>query len=162
MQIIVLDKYNGSKNYKEDIVKTISAYYDIPVSDLIIEKDVHGKPYLVNFKDIYISISHSKVHLLYAISDKNIGVDIEVIRPVKNYFDKIKRKAFHENELSYILKNSQELEIRFFEIWTKKEAYLKCLGIGLTTELTKIDTLNLKHIVTIRNRDLVYSICSEY
>lgn len=157
MQIIVLDVIDDDNYYKK-IIKTVSDYFNIPMQTLFLKKDDHGKPFLSNHENIHISISHSKNHLLYGISTREIGVDIEVIRPIKDTFDKIKYIAFHEEELSYIQKNEQDIEIRFLEIWTKKEAFLKCLGTGLNSSLSKINTLDLDNMITVISSQIVYSV----
>ena len=54
-----------------------------------------------------------------------------------------------------------DIDIKFFEVWTKKEAYLKFLGIGLNTKMYLINTLNISMISTYRFSNFIYSICTE-
>lgn len=156
-----LKSLKDNKCYYNTIYLSISKYFNLPLAALLIEKDKNGKPYLRDIKDIHISISHSKNILLYTISENKVGVDIEFIRPVKNFIDKIKNKAFHQEEIDYIYEDESDLDIKFFEVWTKKEAYLKYLGIGLNTKMYMINTLNITTISTYKFYNFIYSICSE-
>ncbi|MBR5539735.1 MAG: 4'-phosphopantetheinyl transferase superfamily protein [Clostridia bacterium] len=74
----------------------------------------NGKPY---FKDVplYFSISHSGNTVICAISDREIGADVEKVREIPRG---VAMRFFTE----------RERQCDFFEIWTKKEAYGKCIG----------------------------------
>jgi phosphopantetheinyl transferase len=101
------------------------------------------KPY-VSRETIDFNISHSSDYFVFALSKMNnirIGVDVET---VKTNFDRegIVNHYFHKNEKQYIMNDSfseEKQNKRFFEIWTRKEAFLKMLGIGLTEELATLD-----------------------
>jgi 4'-phosphopantetheinyl transferase len=91
-------------------------------ADARISKKENGMPYLENYP-FFISISHSKNMALAGISEKPIGVDIEVIRD----FDKrLIPRFFTESEQDFI-----RCDEDFFKVWTVKEAYLKLTGEGL-------------------------------
>lgn len=94
----------------------------------------NGKPY---FKDIplHFSVSHSEKRVILAVSDRNIGADIQFIAPRNT---DIANRYFTEAECAYI---GDDLA-RFYEIWTKKEAYGKWEGTGLSAAL-KVDVTNL-------------------
>ena len=160
-EVNILKTFKKNQSYYNEISFSISKYFNFPITSIIIEKNKNGKPYLKDIKDIHISISHSKNILLYSISKNKIGVDIEFIRPVKSFIDKIKNKAFHQKEIDYIYKNENDLDVKFFEVWTKKEAYLKFLGIGLNTKMYLINSLNISIISTYRFSNFIYSICTE-
>ena len=74
------------------------------------------------------------------INAKRIGVDIErADREVKNK-DLIIKRLFSEKEKEYVKTNR---DIRFLEIWTKKESILKATGEGLKG-ISKTDTYCFK------------------
>ena len=89
-----------------------------------------GKPFAVNCRACF-NISHSGDHVICAVSDKEIGIDIEKIRPIN---PKIAEKFACDDELDYIHSN----ETGFFEIWTLKEAYFKCIGTGLGANIKSV------------------------
>lgn len=116
----------------------------------IITADNNGKLFCENQPDLYFNISHSNGIVAAVISDEEVGIDIEVVRPVAL---KLAKKICNDEELSYIFGHTPENSkycqdastdtlLRFFEIWTAKEAYLKCIGTGIT-DLRKLKALSL-------------------
>ncbi len=97
-------------------------------------REESGKPFCEN-ANIHFNISHSKDMVVCAISDNKIGVDIEKIRSLET---RITRIACTENDLLYVFGStnipktfdSQSL-MRFFYLWTAKEAYFKYCGTGI-------------------------------
>lgn len=89
----------------------------------------NGKPYTCVWP---VSISHSGNFVLVGISEKEIGVDIEVIKP----FDRrLISRYFTKDEQDFI-----KTDADFFKIWTVKEAYLKLTGEGLKG-ITKLNVI---------------------
>ena len=103
--------------------------------EICIAKNKWGKPYLVGYPDYHFSLSHSGSYVAFASDTNPIGVDIEEI---KKPHDDIARRFFTEEEASYVAKNGAE---GFYEIWTKKEAYVKLLGTGFSTSISSFDVL---------------------
>lgn len=85
----------------------------------------NGKP-LLDF--CCFSISHSGDYVVCSVADTLVGVDTEVIRdiPFRNDY-----RFFTLEEVMYVNENENEHNIRFFEVWTKKEAYIKAKGLKL-------------------------------
>ena len=100
----------------------------------------YEKPYLKNHKDIFFNYSHSGDFVVCAISNIEIGVDIEKI---KNCDMKIAEKCFHKNEYE-LLNNSNNKDIDFYKIWTYKESYIKAIGKGIYIDLNSFDITNIK------------------
>ncbi len=99
--------------------------------------DKFGKPYFVNSK-IHFNISHSGNFVVMAVSDWNIGIDVQRMKLVRN---RVAEKNFLPRECEYIneLEDDQIKQQRFCEIWTIKEAYLKNQGIGLRKPLNSFE-----------------------
>ena len=87
-----------------------------------VKVDKFGKPYFED-TDIHFNISHSGCYVIAAVSDEDIGIDIQKIKSDKH--------RIAEDE-----KINQQ---RFCEIWTIKEAYLKNIGIGLRKPLNSFE-----------------------
>ena len=98
--------------------------------DKEIIKSKKGKPYFKNEKEIYFSLSHSGNIALCAVSDKEVGADIQLMG---EFNDKICKKYFSHSEAQYVFSAStkEEKEKRFFRIWSLKEAYVKMTGEGI-------------------------------
>ncbi len=112
--------------------------------------DEHGKPHAVNLS-VHFSVSHSKNYVFCVVSDRPIGADIEVIRPINL---KASRWFCTENEQNYISADT----VRFFEIWTAKEARAKQIGIGLAAMNTFCFSEIKDRLHTVRTKDYFLSI----
>ena len=111
--------------------RMIAERLNLDYKSIVFNQDENSKPYAENL-DIEFNISHSGELVICALGDKKIGVDIEKIRDID---DKVFNVVCTNEELSYINDESitkEEKLKRFFEIWTFKEAYFKCLGTGIT------------------------------
>lgn len=82
------------------------------------------------------NLAHSGNLCLIAISDDGpVGIDVEAIRD-RPHRDRLVETRFAPSEAEAILRFSGERRTRaFYRCWTRKEAYLKALGVGLTAEL---------------------------
>lgn len=112
----------------------------------------NGKPYIENYSDFNFNISHTSGAIAIAISDSPVGIDIEKIR--KADF-RVAKRFFTEKENEYI--KAQNSDTRFFEIWTKKEAYIKKNGLTLGS-IRNSDTAG---IYTFINNSYVISVCHD-
>lgn len=94
---------------------------------------VRGKPYLDGQHEWHFNVSHSKSLFVCALTNAGeIGVDIEQVRPVGDALA-IAARFFSTSEARRLRLLPQDLQmIGFFECWTRKEAFLKATGEGLT------------------------------
>lgn len=101
----------------------------------------------------FFSISHSGNRVLCAISDEPIGVDIQQIKPIKS------RKSyifFNEKENDYVNQNTELISQRYIEIFTKKEAAIKMLGLSIS-QASLIDTYSQEFEFTTQSEDDFYA-----
>ena len=103
----------------------------------------HGKPALVSESDpdaIRFNLSHSHGEALYAVSrGREIGVDLEFIRGDLET-EQIAERFFSHTEIETL--RALPLSLRrhaFFLCWTRKEAYIKARGEGLSLPLDQFD-----------------------
>jgi 4'-phosphopantetheinyl transferase len=103
----------------------------------------NGKPALANEQadsGLYFNVSHSADVAAYAFSfGQAVGIDVENIRDVANA-DNIAARFFsaRENE-SYHALDPIDKPLGFLTCWTRKEAFIKALGDGLTYSLRDFD-----------------------
>jgi 4'-phosphopantetheinyl transferase len=97
----------------------------------------NGKPHFKKTK-LSFNISHSGNYVIIAVSDYNVGIDIQRMEK-RNQL--VAEKNFCSSECAYINENDNEdiKRQRFHEIWTIKEAYLKNIGIGLRKPLNSFE-----------------------
>ena len=123
------------------LVRTIlSQYLGISPEDLAFTTDQFGKPQLApsnNPDRLNFNLSHSGDRLLLGIvRNARIGVDIEEIRPESARLDVAARFfTLQENEDLRSLSGDEQIRA-FFNCWTRKEAYLKAIGCGLSASPT--------------------------
>jgi 4'-phosphopantetheinyl transferase len=92
----------------------------------------HGKPFIPNAFEF--NIAHSGSIIICAISKTQIGVDIEQIRPVsfENFTSNLTTPEIQ------MLERTNDSNDLFFDIWTKKEAFSKALGLGMTIPFSHV------------------------
>ncbi|MBQ3285659.1 MAG: 4'-phosphopantetheinyl transferase superfamily protein [Ruminococcus sp.] len=95
----------------------------------------HGKPYAESGG--FFSVSHSGGIAAIAVDDTEIGLDVEKL-PEESRL-KIADRFYHPAERDHV-KRADNPRRAFCEIWTRKEAYLKMTGEGISTDLTAFDT----------------------
>lgn len=110
------------------LIQLLKDEYNLDYEDVSILKNGNGKPY-INDKNIYFSISHSNDYVVVAVSNNEIGVDIERIKATD--LKTIKQFA-NDDEREFILSSKEETHKRLFEIYTLKEAYIKMKGTNMT------------------------------
>ena len=106
--------------------------------------------------DIYFNISHSGEWVICAISDCELGVDVEKIQ--KNIPNWI--YIFSEAEQQMIRKwNGLERAELFYKFWTLKESYIKAVGLGLNMPMNSfsIQLLDNQIMLSARGKG-----CSKY
>jgi len=106
---------------------------DSEPSTLRFSRNAQGKPFLED-GGLEFNVSHSRDRLLIAVTaGRAVGVDIEFRRNGLN-MESIAKRWFapEEQEFFQALENQAD---GFFEIWAKKEAYVKALGAGIYKDL---------------------------
>lgn len=132
---IAVLRYKSENDRKRSVLgeklarKGISSLLKINEREIEFSRTEKGKPFCTN-ADVHFSISHSKDIVVCALDSKPIGVDAELIRDIELRVTKI---ACTESDLGFIFETDDENErkLRFFEVWTAKEAYFKFLGTGI-------------------------------
>ena len=108
----------------------------VPPGTLKLTEDAHGKPVLLDDPDLSFNLSYSNGRALVASArGAAIGCDIEWRNP-ELACPKVARRLFApaEYEALAALPPGQWVA-GFFNCWTRKEAYVKALGLGLSYPL---------------------------
>jgi 4'-phosphopantetheinyl transferase len=118
-------------------------YLGIEPHRLRLEYGSQGKPVLIdefNNSTLSFNLSHSRGMALYAFtSNRRVGVDIEHTRNIGE-IKQIAERFFspQENAVLNCLPRNKRMEA-FYNCWTRKEAYLKAFGCGLTQPLHQVN-----------------------
>ncbi len=105
--------------------RLLETYTGVPAAALSFARGEHGKPYLAGSR-VRFNMSDSGDVALYAVTlDAEIGVDVERVRGIdgagiaRRFLPAPEAATVHDDPAS------------FFRVWTRREAYLKCIGVGL-------------------------------
>jgi 4'-phosphopantetheinyl transferase len=103
----------------------------------------HGKPALARRfadSDLCFNVSHCDDLAAYALSyGRTVGIDIEAIRVIGNADDIAARYFSCRENATYCSLDPRDRLLGFFNCWTRKEAFLKALGDGLSMPLDHFD-----------------------
>lgn len=102
------------------------------------------KPYLTEYPGIHFNLSHCPKGCICAVSDKEIGVDIQDIRPFS--WD-IARRVCCDNELKMLTAADDKAKL-FARIWSMKESFLKMTGEGLS-KISTVDTTTFESQIDV-------------
>jgi 4'-phosphopantetheinyl transferase len=121
----------------------LGRYLNAAPADLRFSYTHYGKPYLAgpfHHTDLCFNVSHSHERVLYAFTrGREIGVDIEHIRP-DVVTEQIAERFFSALEVASLRSLPAVTQPQgFFNCWTRKEAYIKARGEGLSLPLDQFD-----------------------
>lgn len=127
---LYLKKINDLAAAHDESLKLLEKIYKKPL-DII--KNDYGKPKIKGETDFHFNISHSGEWICIVTSNNEVGCDIQKHTKyspliVKRYYSQ-SEKILSEKNFNY-----------FFEIWTRKEAFVKATGRGLTKNIRDLDT----------------------
>jgi 4'-phosphopantetheinyl transferase len=114
------------------LLQNVLSQYGISSEEIY--HDENGKPMVPG---IYFNLAHSGEVVVCAVSEKPVGCDIERIkeapkRVVSSFCSTLEKAYLKQFE-------GEEYNRAFFRIWTKKESYLKMIGIGIRVPLNNVE-----------------------
>ena len=111
-----------------------AAMFKLKWQDIEFEYNEHAKPRLKSYPQHYFNISHSGNWVVVAFSDQEVGLDIEKVKGDRRH---IADRFFTESELKDLksIKDDQQQQLYFYQLWTLKESYMKAIGKGISMSL---------------------------
>ncbi len=122
------------------ILRTLlGRYVDLPPQEIQFTYSAHGKPALSptpSTMNCQFNVSHTHGVALFAFcQDASVGVDVERIRPLPDA-PQIASRFFSPTEnQSFLALPAAQRNKAFFNCWTRKEAFIKAVGEGLSYPL---------------------------
>jgi 4'-phosphopantetheinyl transferase len=119
----------------------LSSYLNIDPARVPIVYEPHGKPVLTaGGDDLTFNLSHSEGDAVLAVSRiRSLGVDIERIRPLSD-LEGMCATVFAPREVERWRTLPPEDRLHaFFSLWTRKEAYIKAVGAGLSLDPRRLE-----------------------
>jgi 4'-phosphopantetheinyl transferase len=131
----------------------LGRYSDRSPGELCFVYNAHGKPEVKNC-GIHFNTSHSGDYAAFAFTRSGaVGVDIEQFRDDITRREQIAEKYFAAGERTQLQALSEgERSRAFFDLWTRKEAFVKARGDGLFSGLNQFEVcLREPRVVSVRN-----------
>ena len=116
---------------------TLSFYLGIDATDIVFELSQFGKPRIAK-SDLEFNLTHSANLALLAIaSNRRVGIDVEQVSTDPRVLE-IARRFFSTDEYAALEALPSDLLLSaFYATWTRKEAFLKGVGLGIARHLAK-------------------------
>lgn len=130
------------KNEKDQMRSLLSSYFANLLSDEELKKTENGKPYYENGP--FFNIAHSGKYVVMAVSEKEVGVDIE--ENIQKDFTALLR-IFNEIEAKMIKEHAD-----FYYLWCAKESLIKCTGSTIS-KIIEVPSLPLNGLKTFKGKD---------
>ena len=121
----------------------LGRYLNVAPAQVRFAYNPYGKPFLppeTNPQKVQFNLSHSAGLALFAFTrQREIGVDLERIQH-QFEFEEIAGRFFSPREAARLRSLPDEMKPEaFFNCWTRKEAYIKARGEGLSLPLDSFD-----------------------
>ncbi|OCL27882.1 hypothetical protein U472_04335 [Orenia metallireducens] len=118
--------------------KLVCEKLDLKNNQIIFENNNYGKPFLKGYDNLYFNISHSRRWVVCAISEREVGVDIEEVKAIDL---NIAKRFFSKKEYEELMTKNNQLSY-FYNLWTLKESYIKAVGMGLSIPLNQFTIID--------------------
>ena len=130
------------KNEIDQIRSLASSYLINSLSKETLCFNETGKPYFPNGP--FFNVSHSGQYIVMAVSNKNIGVDIE--ENTEKDMSSL-NKIFNEAEAKML-----KVHTDFYYLWCAKESLIKCMGSSIG-QIKEVPALPLNGVKTFKGID---------
>ncbi|GAB5535923.1 MAG: 4'-phosphopantetheinyl transferase superfamily protein [Rubricoccaceae bacterium] len=120
--------------------RILSRYLNRQPEAIAFRYGTYGKPELAMDSDLQFNVTHAGDIALIAVArGRQLGIDVEPVRVLPDA-DAIVERFFSANEVAvYRSLPASARPKAFFTCWTRKEAFIKALGDGLTHPLDAFD-----------------------
>jgi len=121
----------------------LAQYLDAEAGAIEFGYGAQGKPHLAGeaaASGLHFNLAHAQGVAVYALArGRAVGVDIESVRPLSDA-DEIAERFFSPQEARQLRAlPAPDKERAFFNCWTRKEAFIKALGQGLSYPLDRFE-----------------------
>lgn len=127
------EKARGARKYENigaaAVIDEALRPYGLCEKNIEYEYGPQGKPYIKG-SHIYFNISHSGDYAVCAVSENEVGIDIQKTGKVHLG---LARRHFTKEEYALIMSAEDEISRKelFYRIWAIKESFVKAIGCGI-------------------------------
>ncbi|MCH5586174.1 4'-phosphopantetheinyl transferase superfamily protein [Shimazuella sp. AN120528] len=117
----------------------IASYIACNPRDIRYHFNAFGKPELVIPScPLHFNLSHSEQFAALAIASHPVGADIEQIKPLEDYVSLTRHFLSIKERKSFCQLAADDQQLAFYRAWTRKEAYIKAIGMGLSYPVEQV------------------------
>lgn len=135
-----IERYQHQESRKQALVsfsmrrRVLSGYLNCHPKEIEFVAGSYGKPQLAGIDHLHFNVSHSGEYIVIAVSDNPVGIDLEEHDIAIDALG-VGSMLFAEAEMQLLKRCSiEEACVLFYDLWTKKEAFLKATGWGFHFE----------------------------
>ena len=151
----------GALTALSQLISEYTEHTDIRDATIVRDDSDNGKPRFENDLLPRFSLAHSCGFCAAALSDDEVGIDLELIRP-HPHKQELAQRFFNEREKK--LFSEHDTDENFLLLWTQKEALVKLHGSSLAASLGKA-LPDAKRVfcdtVSIGDKKLALTVCSQ-
>jgi 4'-phosphopantetheinyl transferase len=123
------DHFIAGRGYLREL---LAGHIGQPPETIQFKLSRYGKP---EVEGIHFNITHSDHHLLIAVAQDPVGIDLEIKRAIPE-LEGLASNVLSERELAF-WPQAPRID-SFLALWTRKEALLKGVGLGITEHLKNV------------------------
>jgi len=145
------EKRRKMKSYRHELDALQTVYGELLIRSVLVKKfnlhnneiefskNEYGKPFLKGLEPVSYNLSHSGEWVATAVSNQNIGIDIEKMtnevdpKLILPYCSETEKKHYYALDRSY-------KRDCFYNLWTTKESFVKYKGLGIYYPLEKVES----------------------
>lgn len=127
-----------------ELRRVLGRYLSAAPAEIRFEYNAFGKPALAadpQEMDLRFNLSHSEELAIIAITQsREVGIDLEFLKAETATTD-IAQRFFAPGEIKQLnLASTEQQQALFYRFWTRKEAFIKAIGQGVSFPLDQVDT----------------------
>lgn len=115
----------------------LGRYLGLHPGNICLHYGMNGKPLLSHKSELMFNVSHSGEIAAIALTQGcDVGIDLEQFRPLPDLKEIAAHSFCNEEATEIDSLPACDRQHAFFSCWTRKEAYVKAIGVGLSTPLS--------------------------
>ena len=103
-------------------------------------ENAFGKPAFESVPELCFSLSHAGDRVMAAVSDVEVGCDVERIVPIDDGMLKMNLVEAERTHLASLFGEARDRA--FIRLWVRKESYVKAMGRGLDVDFSTFSALD--------------------
>jgi 4'-phosphopantetheinyl transferase len=123
----------------------LGAYLGLAPAQLHFESGINKKPRLREAPTLHYNVSHTGDWVVLAVAEAEVGIDIEQLAPCFAFQD-VLDYSFSPAEKAFV-EHSPVPHHAFYQLWTRKEAFVKATGRGIDAEFSQVPALAGEHLL---------------